>query len=141
MKYALSHYYEPILTMDADFSHHPRHIGESNYTFRRLVAHAVALITNSSTLPLRLASWVGFVCVLFGVVVLAWVLGNYIIRGTSQPGFPFLASITAIFAGAQLFALGILGEYMAQIHCRLMEKPTYVIHAETAAESAWEDAA
>lgn len=116
--------------------HHSRRIGVSNYTLRRLVVHAVNLFISTSTLPLRLASWVGFGSLVFGLLVLAWVLGNYAIHGTSQPGFPFLASIIAIFAGAQLFALGILGEYMARVHCRLMEKPTYVIHQSSDADPA-----
>ncbi len=107
--------------------HQPRRHGRSNYSLSRLIAHAVHLLTGFSTLPLRLASWVGFASIAFGLLVLVWVLGRYAYSGVSQPGFPFLASIISIFAGAQLFALGILGEYMAQVHCRLMEKPTYVV--------------
>ena len=44
-----------------------------------------------------------------------------------MPGFPFLASVIAIFSGAQLFALGIIGEYLARMHFRMMDRPTYVI--------------
>src|SRR5262249_14503879 len=122
--------------------HHPRRVGASNYTFRRLVAHAIDLLTGFSTLPLRLAGWVGFGCTAFGLLVLAWVLGSYAFRGTTQPGFPFLASIIAIFGGAQLFALGILGEYVARAHLRLMEKPPYVVRSELGpGDAAREDAA
>ena len=46
----------------------------------------------------------------------------------SVPGFPFLASIIALFSGAQLFALGIFGEYLARIFDRNMDRPPYVIH-------------
>jgi len=59
-------------------------------------------------------------------MVLAYVLGRYALEGGSVPGFPFLASVIAIFSGAQLFALGIIGEYLARMHFRMMEKPTYV---------------
>jgi glycosyltransferase involved in cell wall biosynthesis len=109
--------------------HSRRLRGVSNYTLRKLVAHAVHLMTGFSTLPLQLASFTGFACTLFGLAVLLWVLGSYLVQGCSQPGFPFLASITAIFAGAQLFALGIVGEYLAGVHFRLMEKPPYVVRA------------
>jgi undecaprenyl-phosphate 4-deoxy-4-formamido-L-arabinose transferase len=51
----------------------------------------------------------------------------------SVPGFPFLASITAIFAGAQLFALGIIGEYLGRTYLRLLDKPPYVVRASTPA--------
>jgi undecaprenyl-phosphate 4-deoxy-4-formamido-L-arabinose transferase len=54
-------------------------------------------------------------------------VGRTLITGTSAPGFPFLASIIAIFAGVQLVTLGIIGEYLARMHFRLMRKPTYVI--------------
>jgi undecaprenyl-phosphate 4-deoxy-4-formamido-L-arabinose transferase len=42
------------------------------------------------------------------------------------PGFAFLASVIAIFSGGQLFSLGIIGEYLARIHLRTMQKPQYV---------------
>jgi undecaprenyl-phosphate 4-deoxy-4-formamido-L-arabinose transferase len=44
-----------------------------------------------------------------------------------MPGFPFLASIIAIFSGAQLFALGIIGEYLARVHTRTLDRPSYVV--------------
>jgi undecaprenyl-phosphate 4-deoxy-4-formamido-L-arabinose transferase len=61
--------------------------------------------------------------------VLLYVVGRYIISGSSVAGFPFLASIIAIFSGAQLFALGIIGEYLARMHFRTMDKPPYVVRA------------
>jgi hypothetical protein len=42
-------------------------------------------------------------------------------------GFPFFASVIAIFSGAQLFALGIIGENLARMHFRIIDKPTYVV--------------
>ena len=45
----------------------------------------------------------------------------------SLPGFPFLASIIALFSGTQLFALGIIGEYLARMFNRSVERPSYVI--------------
>lgn len=107
--------------------HEPRRIGASSYTLRKLVTHALNMMTGFGTLPLQLASIVGFVFTLFGMGVLAYVVGRYLLQGGSVPGFPFLASIIAIFSGAQLFALGILGEYLARMHFRLMEKPPYVV--------------
>ena len=107
--------------------HEPRGAGQSNYTLGKLVRHASNLMTGFSTFPLQIASMVGFVVALFGIGVLVWVLGRYFIEGTSIPGFPFLASIIAIFSGAQLFALGIFGEYLARIHFRTMDRPPYNI--------------
>lgn len=106
--------------------HDPRRVGKSNYSFRKLVRMAVMLLTGFSTAPLRLASFVGFSFTCLGFGVLVYVIARTILQG-SIPGFPFLASIIALFAGAQLFALGIIGEYLAVAHNRLMERPIYVV--------------
>jgi glycosyltransferase involved in cell wall biosynthesis len=111
--------------------HRPRAAGASNYTVGRLAVHALNMMTGFSTWPLHLASLTGFLFTLFGFAVLAYVLGRYALQGGSVPGFPFLASIIAIFSGAQLFALGILGEYLARMHFRMMDRPPYVVGERT----------
>jgi len=107
--------------------HLPRTIGKSNYTPMKLFNQSMLILTGYSTAPLRLASSVGFLFTLFGFGLLAYVLARYLTTGTSVPGFPFLASAIAIFSGAQLFALGIIGEYLARIFNRSVERPTYVV--------------
>ena len=109
--------------------HEPRRIGPSNYTFRKLIIHALNMMTGFSTIPLQFASLIGFVFTLFGLGVLVYVLGRYLFYGSSVAGFPFLASIIAIFSGAQLFALGIIGEYLARMHFRTMDKPPYSVRS------------
>lgn len=116
--------------------HNPRRTGSSNYTFRKLVRHALNMVTGFSVLPLQLASLMGFAFALFGVLVLVYVIGRYLIQGGSVPGFPFLASTIAIFSGVQLFALGIIGEYLARMHFRLQDKPPYVVGEVTGAPAA-----
>jgi glycosyltransferase involved in cell wall biosynthesis len=111
--------------------HDPRTIGVSHYTVRKLIVHALNMMTGFTTLPLQIASIVGFVFALFGMAVLVFVIGRYLTEGGSVPGFPFLASVIAIFSGAQLFALGIIGEYLARIHFRMMDRPAYTIAATT----------
>lgn len=114
--------------------HQPRREGRSGYTLRTLVRHALNMITGFSIGPLRLASAIGVASTLFGLLVLAWVVGRYLVQGGSVPGFPFLASVIAIFSGAQLFTLGILGEYLARIHLRLMSRPVYSVRRSTPGE-------
>ncbi len=116
---------------DRTVRHDARRSGGSGYTFWSLVNHAADMMTGFSALPLRLASFVGFALTLFGVGVLVYVIGRLMIEGRSVPGFPFLASIIAIFSGAQLFALGIIGEYLARMHFRSMERPVYVVRGTT----------
>ncbi len=108
--------------------HEPRTLGQSNYTWYKLMTHAFNMITGFSVFPLELASLMGFAMTGFGLLVLIYVIGNYFISGTAVQGFAFLASAMAIFSGAQLFALGILGEYIARMHTRLLDKPSYTIN-------------
>jgi len=111
--------------------HDPRAEGASNYTVRRLLAHALNMMTGFSTLPLQLASLLGFAFTLVGVATLLFVLGRFLIQGSVVPGFAFLASIIATFSGVQLFSLGIIGEYLARIHFRSMDRPSYAVREST----------
>jgi glycosyltransferase involved in cell wall biosynthesis len=110
--------------------HEERQRGRSTYTVWKLIRHALNMITGFSVLPLQFASVIGFAFSFWGLAVLAYVLLRFMLYGSTVAGFPFLASIIAIFSGAQLFALGILGEYMARIHFRSLDRPTYTV-AET----------
>jgi undecaprenyl-phosphate 4-deoxy-4-formamido-L-arabinose transferase len=110
--------------------HEPRQRGKSNYTFGKLIQHAINMITGFTILPLQFASLLGFTFAVFGFLVLIYVIGRYIVQGGSVPGFPFLASTIAIFSGVQLFALGIIGEYLARMHFRSMEKPSYTMREQ-----------
>lgn len=110
-----------------EIPHHKREIGKSNYTFKKLVIHALNLLTGFSTIPLRMATGIGFLFLFFGIVIFLYVLIRFLIQGGVVPGFTFLASVIVIFSGVQLFTLGIMGEYMARMHFRLMDKPTYTI--------------
>jgi glycosyltransferase involved in cell wall biosynthesis len=109
----------------------PRTIGTSNYTVGKLIRHAMNMMTGFSTLPLQTASMIGFVMTAAGLGALAWVAGRWILFGSVVPGFAFLGSMIAVFSGTQLFALGIIGEYIARIHTRTMDRPSYAVDTTT----------
>jgi glycosyltransferase involved in cell wall biosynthesis len=143
LRIAFEQYHGPYLSIDVLLTwsttlfsavrvrHDPRKIGASNYTVRKLIVHALNMMTGFSTLPLQLGSVRGFACTLFGFGVLTLVLVRYLLGGPAVPGFAFLACIIAIFSGVQLFTLGIMGEYLARIHFRMMERPTYAVRSTT----------
>jgi glycosyltransferase involved in cell wall biosynthesis len=107
--------------------HDPRRQGQSNYTFRLLVRHAINMVTGYSTMPLRVASLVGFAFTAIGAAMLAFILARYLIYGSAVPGFAFLASAITILSGAQLFTLGVIGEYLARMYSRMMDRPSYAV--------------
>ena len=139
LRRAFDHYSSPGVIIDALLSwgttkftsilvdEKPREQGRSNYNFFKLTSQGLLVLTGFSTIPLRFASWLGFLITLVGFLVFVYVTIIYFTLG-SIPGFPFLASIISIFSGAQLFTLGIFGEYLARIFDRSIERPTYKVH-------------
>ena len=108
-----------------------RAAGESGYTLRKLITHTLNMMTGFSTLPLQMASVVGFTFGMLGFLLLFYLVTRYFIFGTSVAGFTFLASIIAIFSGVQLFSMGIFGEYLARMHFRSMDRPPYSVQQNT----------
>jgi undecaprenyl-phosphate 4-deoxy-4-formamido-L-arabinose transferase len=139
LREGFTHYEGPAVAIDAllawattriasvEVRHDPRRHGRSQYSWLKLARLAIDLTTAFRTWPLRLASLVGFVVMLLGLGALAFVVGAYLATGQPLSVFRFLASIVAVFSGAQLFTLGILGEYVARIHHRVLREPAYVI--------------
>jgi len=113
-----------------------REAGKSNYTVRKLLRHTLNMVTGYSSRPLRMVSWLGFGFALFGTFALGYVLVRYITTDTEVPGFAFLASLISILAGAQLFGLGIIGEYLGRMHFRSMQRPAYVVRTMVSNENA-----
>lgn len=136
---ASEHYNHPSVSIDVLLSwgttgfarvpveHHARTAGTSNYNLRKLATHAFNIVSGFSTAPLQLASLVGLGFTAFGVVLLGYVLGRYVIEGGSVPGFPFLASVIIIFSGVQLFCLGVFGGYLGRVFQNTMRRPAYLV--------------
>ncbi|MEE8156491.1 MAG: glycosyltransferase family 2 protein [Phycisphaerales bacterium] len=120
--------------------HEPRKAGQSNYTMRKLITHALNMMTGFSTLPLQIASITGFAATSFGILVLIYVIGRVLIQGIAVPGFAFLVCVIAIFGGAQLFSIGIIGEYLGRMHFRTMDQPSYVLHKQVGPSSNQDEA-
>ena len=108
----------------------PRTAGRSNYNVLKLIKVSLLVLTSYTTLPLRLASILGFFFTIFGFFVLLYVLVTYFALG-SVPGFSFQASIIALFSGVQLFSLGIIGEYLARVFERTGGRRAYTIGRTT----------
>ncbi|GIH89509.1 glycosyltransferase family 2 protein [Planobispora siamensis] len=113
-----------------------REHGRSNYTPRLLVRHAVNMLLGYSSAPLRVASYLGFVTGVIGLVLGGLVLWRFVTGDTTVAGFTTVASMVAIFSSAQLISIGVLGEYIGRIHGGGLGRPTYVIREHTGAAGA-----
>ncbi len=111
-----------VVPVDMDQRRH----GRSNYSVGRLVRHALNMFLGLTTVPLRIVSWIGMAASLVGIGLFAYVLVRFALTGATVPGFAFLASSITLFAGLQLLALGVLGEYVARLYLGSLNKPAYV---------------
>jgi len=107
--------------------HAPRTKGKSKYNIPRMFKLAFHAITSFSTVPLRLATWLGissaFLSLFFGMYFIV----RKIFYNIPVPGFA--AIIVAIFfvGGVQLLVLGIFGEYIGRTYQEVQKRPLYII--------------
>lgn len=104
-----------------------REVGTSGYSFRSLSKYMLNVILGFSTLPLKLASWVGGIASFGAVVFGIYTLAVYFSTGISAEGFTTIAILIAFFGGIQLFSLGIIGEYLGRIFMKQIGQPPYNI--------------
>lgn len=107
--------------------HNKRLVGRSNYTLRKLVSLWLNMFTNFSILPLRLSIILGFVFSIIGFVIGIYAFIEKI-RNPSVPlGYTSLIFVISIYAGIQLIAIGMAGEYLGRLFLSQNKKPQYSI--------------
>ena len=107
--------------------HQPRRSGQSGYTFRKLIRLWLNMFTNFSVLPLRVASMLGFVFALLGMLIGAFTLYERILNPNLPIGWATIAVLCSILGGVQLMALGMVGEYLGRLFLGMNRQPQFVI--------------
>jgi undecaprenyl-phosphate 4-deoxy-4-formamido-L-arabinose transferase len=107
--------------------HEKRVEGKSNYTFRKLVQLWMNMFTNFSILPLRVATFLGFIFALFGFGLGVYAVIDKILNPTLPMGYTTTVVLISLFAGIQLIAIGIVGEYLGRIFLSQNKAPQYSI--------------
>ncbi|MBL8298194.1 MAG: glycosyltransferase family 2 protein [Rhodanobacteraceae bacterium] len=105
----------------------PRFAGDSKWNYWKLWNFALEGITSFSSFPLRVATYIGFMAALaaflFGLVVLAKAL----FFGDPVRGYPSLMVVVLFLGGAQLMALGMIGEYLGRTYVESKQRPLYFV--------------
>jgi undecaprenyl-phosphate 4-deoxy-4-formamido-L-arabinose transferase len=107
--------------------HEPRRAGQSTYTLRRLLRLWMSAWLNFSVLPLRVATVIGLVLGLGGLVALvavAWLWWQG--RGPAY-GFGWMMAALLIFSGTQLVLLGLIGEYIGRMFLAVNQRPQAIV--------------
>jgi dolichol-phosphate mannosyltransferase len=103
-----------------------RFAGETKYPISKMLRFALDAITSFSIAPLRLASWLGAASALVAVVYALFAVYSKIFRGDVVQGWTTLMIAVALGTSAQLFMIGVLGEYIGRIYEEIKGRPLYI---------------
>lgn len=109
--------------------HAGREIGESGYTLRRLVRLWASTFVNFSVMPLRLATLLGLVMAIIGLLGLAAVLYLRLSNRGPDYGWGSLMGGLLVFSGTQLVMLGLIGEYVGRMFLTVNRRPQSVVRS------------
>jgi dolichol-phosphate mannosyltransferase len=105
-----------------------RFAGETKYPFRKMFKFAIDGITSFSSLPLKLASWLGYLASLLAFLYLISVFVQRAMGYTIE-GWATIMVAMLFLGGVQLICLGIIGEYIGRIFNEIKSRPMYVIES------------
>ena len=105
----------------------PRFAGETKWNYWRLWNFAIDGITSFSGVPLKLATYVGVLTSLIAFLFGLWVLGKALVFGDPVRGYPSLMVVVLFLGGAQLMALGVIGEYLGRLYIESKRRPLFII--------------
>jgi polyisoprenyl-phosphate glycosyltransferase len=103
-----------------------RYAGETKYPYRKMLKFALDGITSFSTLPLKLATWLGYAASLFAFLYACSVFIQKALGYTIQGWATIMVSVLFL-GGIQLICLGIIGEYIGRIFNQVKRRPLYII--------------
>jgi dolichol-phosphate mannosyltransferase len=109
------------------YSRAERAAGESKYPLRKMLLFALDGVLSFSLVPLRIATFVGFVSAAMAILGIFYALFLRLFTGNWAPGWTLLFCSLFFLGGATLMCLGIVGEYVGRIYRELKRRPLYVI--------------
>ena len=105
-----------------------RYAGSTKYPFRKMLKFAIDGITSFSSVPLKLASWLGYIASLFAFIYLLSVFIQKMMGHTVE-GWATIMVAMLLLGSVQLICIGIIGEYIGRIFNETKCRPMYVIES------------
>ena len=110
-----------------EFENKERVAGTTKWNFWKLFKYAVEGIVAFSTAPLIIAALAGIILCLVSFIMIIFIIARTLIFGDPVSGWPSLVCIIFFLSGIQLFATGIIGEYLAKTYLETKNRPVYII--------------
>ena len=105
----------------------PRSAGTTKWNYWRLWNFALEGITSHTTIPLRFASYLGFVVALFAFIYALFMVYDKLVHGNPVAGYPSLLVTMLFLGGVQLITLGVIGEYLGRMFDESKNRPLYFV--------------
>lgn len=105
----------------------PRVAGETKYPLFKLIALAWQAITSFSVIPIRLISLLGIIIAVLSSLIFIYFFFAKILTDRAFPGYASLICSIWLLGGLQLFAIGIIGEYIGKTYLETKRRPRYTI--------------
>ena len=112
---------------EISYERQPRLAGKSKFSPWRLWNFALDGVTSFSTLPLRVATYLGVVTAGAAFAYGVWVIAKTLLWGDPVRGWPSLMVVVLFMGGIQLMALGIIGEYLGRLYVEAKQRPLYLV--------------
>ncbi len=111
------------------FHRDARAAGRSKFNYWKLWNFALEGITSFSTVPLRMATYIGLGTAVVAFAFGSWIMLKTLLWGDPVAGYPSLMSVMLFLGGVQLMALGVIGEYLGRLFDEVKQRPLYLIEA------------
>lgn len=112
-----------------------RFAGRRAYTFHQTARMALHAVLSFSIIPLRIASMLGLVTLLAGLVYAAYILFAWCKGWPLERGWPALIMTILVLGGVQLVCLGIIAEYIGRVFEEVKHRPLYVVREEVGGDT------
>lgn len=104
-----------------------RQKGETSWSFWELFKYSIEGIVSFTTTPLHIATIIGIFFSIIAFLSIIVIVIKTLLFGDPVEGWPSTISIILFLSGIQLFAAGIIGEYLAKIYLESKKRPIYII--------------
>ncbi len=104
--------------------------GHSSWSFIKLTKYAIEGFINFSTMPLKMATWLGGIISVIAFIYMIVVIIQHFVQDTIVSGYATIVCLLLMLGGLQILFLGIIGEYVARMYLETKHRPVYIVKEE-----------
>jgi len=112
-----------------EYERDARHAGRPKYTLPGMMRVAMSGYVGFSVLPLRAATWLGFLSAGVGFGAAVWAVATKLLNIPAPRGWVSTMALILFAGGVQLLMLGVIGEYLSRVYDEVRQRPLYIVRS------------